>query len=83
MSDKRAKGRTRDAAGSAVDDRQLVEAIMMSLVQYRAACRLFNARVRAKGFDRVCSKLLDQIRLRKSLLNLLAAEARQGRIAAA
>lgn len=59
-----------------VDDRQLLEAIVLSTVQYRAACRRFNARVRVRGFDRVCSKLLDQIALRKSLLNLLAAEAR-------
>lgn len=59
-----------------VDDRQLLEAIVLSVVQYRAACRRFNTRVRARGFDRVCSKLLDQIRLRKLLLNLLAAEAR-------
>lgn len=66
----------RSAAGNTVDDRQLLEAIMLSLVQYRAACRRFNARIRVKGFDRVCSKLLDQIKLRKSLLRLLAAEAR-------
>lgn len=59
-----------------VDDRQLLEAILLSAMQYRAACRRFNARIRAKGFDRACSKLLDQIALRKSLLRLLAAEAR-------
>lgn len=67
-----------------VDDRQLLEAILLSSVQYRAACRRFNTRVRATGFDRVCSKLLDQIALRKSLLQLLVAEARgQGGPAAA
>lgn len=59
-----------------VDDRQLLEAILLSTVQYRAACRRFNERIRVKGFDRVCSKLLDQIALRKSMLRLLAAEAR-------
>jgi hypothetical protein len=63
-------------AGDKVDDRQLLEAIMLSLVQYRAACRRFNARRRARGFDHACSKMLDQIALRKSLLQLLAAEAR-------
>ena len=63
----------RDAA---VDDRQLLEAIMLQLVQYRAACRRFNERRRAIGFDHRCSKLLDQIALRKSMLQLLAAEAR-------
>lgn len=66
-----------------VDDRQLLEAILLSAVQYRAACRRFNARVRARGFDRVGSKLLDQIALRKSLLQLLAAEARGSDSAAA
>ncbi len=61
---------------SAVDDRQLLEAIMLQLVQYRAACRRFNQRRRTIGFDHRCSKILDQIALRKSLLYLLAAEAR-------
>lgn len=60
----------------AVDDRQLLEAIVLQLLQYRAACRRFNQRRRAVGFDHRCSKLLDQIALRKSLLQLLAAEAR-------
>lgn len=83
MSDKRGKARVRAADRTSVDDRQLVEAIMMSLVQYRAVCRRFNDRIRAKGFDRACSKLLDQIRLRKSMLQLLGAEARRGRTAAA
>jgi len=74
---------TGQATKKNVDDRQLLEAILLSTMQYRAACRRFNARIRAKGFDRVCSKLLDQIKLRKSLLVLLAAEARgQGAAAA-
>jgi hypothetical protein len=60
----------------AVDDRQLLEAIVLQLVQYRAACRRFNERRRARGFDHRCSRLLDQIALRRSLLQLLAAEAR-------
>lgn len=60
----------------AVDDRQLLEAIMLQLMQYRAACRRFNQRRRTIGFDHGCSKILDQIALRKSLLHLLAAEAR-------
>lgn len=59
-----------------VDDRQLVEAIVLSLVEYRAACRRFNERRKTRGFDHACSKLLDQISLRKSLLRLLVAEAR-------
>jgi len=59
-----------------IDDRQLLEAIVLQLVQYRAACRRFNQRRRTVGFDHGCSKLLDQIALRKSLLQLLAAEAR-------
>lgn len=59
-----------------VDDRQLLEAIMLQMVQYRAACRRFNQRRRARGFDHRCSQLLDQIALRRSLLHLLAAEAR-------
>ncbi len=75
---KTAKVTVRRAEEKRVDDRQLLEAIVLSVVQYRAACRRFNARVRARGFDRVGSKLLDQIALRKSLLNLLAAEARGG-----
>mgnify|MGYP003575432111 CR=1 FL=1 len=61
-----------------VDDRQLLEAIVLQLVQYRAACRRFNERRRAIGFDHQCSKLLDQIALRRSLLQLLAAEAGNG-----
>ncbi len=61
-----------------VDDRQLVEAIVMSLVEYRAACRRFNERRKTRGFDHVCGKLLDQIALRKTLLRLLVAEARDG-----
>lgn len=61
---------------TAVDDRQLLEAIMLQLIQYRAACRRFNERRAAIGFDHRCSKLLDQIALRKSMLQLLAAEAR-------
>jgi len=61
-----------------VDDRQLVAAIVMSLVQYRAACRRFNERRKTRGFDHVCGKLLDQISLRKTLLRLLVAEAREG-----
>lgn len=60
-----------------VDDKELLEAIMLSEVQYRGACRRFNARVRTSGFDRTCSKLLDQIALRRSLLRLLAGEARR------
>jgi hypothetical protein len=63
-------------AATPIDDRQLLEAIMLSLVQYRAACRRFNERRKARGFDYRCSRLLDQIALRKSLLQLLAAEAR-------
>jgi hypothetical protein len=59
-----------------VDDRQLLEAIVLQLVQYRAACRRFNQRRRAVGLDHDCRKLLDQIALRKSMLQLLAAEAR-------
>ncbi len=73
---KRAKPSMSTTTRKSVDDRQLLEAILLSAVQYRAACRRFNARIRAKGFDRACSKLLDQIALRKSLLQLLAAEAR-------
>jgi hypothetical protein len=61
-----------------VDDRQLLEAIVLQLVQYRAACRRFNQRRRTVGLDHRCRKLLDQIALRKSLLQLLAAEARHG-----
>lgn len=67
---------------SSVDDRQLLEAIMLSMAQYRDACRRFNARVRSTGFDRTCSKLLDQIALRKSMIRLLAAEARGQSVAA-
>jgi hypothetical protein len=59
-----------------VDDRQLLEAIVLQLAQYRAACRRFNQRRRSIGLDHDCRKLLDQIALRKSLLHLLAAEAR-------
>jgi hypothetical protein len=61
---------------SSVDDRQLLEAIMLQLVQYRVACRRFNQRRRSRGFDQRCSRMLDQIALRRSLLQLLAAEAR-------
>jgi hypothetical protein len=60
----------------AVDDRQLLEAIMLERLQYRVVCRRFNERRRAIGFDHHCSRLLDQIALRKSMLQLLAAEAR-------
>ena len=67
---------TRSQEGS-VDDRQLLEAIMLQLVQYRVACRRFNQRRRSRGFDLRCSRLLDQIALRRSLLQLLAAEARK------
>lgn len=66
-----------------VDDRQLLEAIVLQLVQYRAACRRFNQRRRTIGLDYNCRKLLDQIALRKSLLQLLAAEARHSGPAAA
>ena len=77
------KTRTTPGPAPTVDDRQLLEAIVLQLVQYRAACRRFNHRRRAFGFDHGCSKLLDQIALRKSLLQLLAAEARnQGPVAA-
>ena len=69
---------TSPASDPSVDDRQLLEAIMLQLVQYRAACRRFNQRRRSIGFDHRCSKMLDQIALRKSLLYLLAAEARNG-----
>jgi hypothetical protein len=66
-----------------VDDRQLLEAIVLQLIEYRAACRRFNQRRRARGLDHTCRKLLDQIALRKSMLQLLAAEARnRGPIAA-
>jgi len=78
---KRAKGE-KSKSKSSVDDRQLLEAIMLSMAQYRDACRRFNARVRSTGFDRTCSKLLDQIALRKSLIRLLAAEARDQTAAA-
>ena len=61
-----------------VDDRQLLEAIVLSMVQYRVACRRFKQRLKVRGFDYRCSRLLDQIALRKSLLLLLAAEARKG-----
>ncbi len=61
-----------------VDDRQLLEAIMLSIVQYKAACRRFNAQRKAGGLDYRCSRLLDQIALRRSLLRLLMAEARGG-----
>ena len=75
--------RPSSAQDASVDDRQLLEAIVLQLVQYRAACRRFNQRRRATGFDRGCSKLLDQIALRKSMLHLLAAEARnRGPVAA-
>jgi hypothetical protein len=70
--------KTQPVKAAKVDDRQLVEAIVLSLVQYRAACRRFNARRKLCGFDHVCRKLLDQIALRKSLLRLLVAEARSG-----
>ena len=63
-------------AESTVDDRQLLEAIMLSIVQYKAACRRFNAQRKVRGFDYRCSRLLDQIALRRSLLRLLMAEAR-------
>jgi hypothetical protein len=62
---------------TSIDDRQLLEAIMLQLVQYRVACRRFNERRRTRGFDHRCSRLLDQIALRKSLLQLLGAEARR------
>ena len=75
---KRKVARTRSVKAPKVDDRQLVEAIVMSLVEYRAACRRFNERRKTRGFDHVCGKLLDQIALRKSLLRLLVAEARTG-----
>jgi hypothetical protein len=61
---------------NSVDDRQLLEAIMLSIVQYKAACRRFNERRKARGLDYRCSRMLDQIALRRSLLRLLAAEAR-------
>jgi len=61
-----------------VDDRQLLEAIVLQLIQYRVACRRFDERRRAIGLDHRCRKLLDQIALRKSMLQLLAAEARSG-----
>ena len=77
------KTKAMPATEPSIDDRQLLEAIVLQLVQYRAACRRFNQRRRAFGFDHRCSKLLDQIALRKSLLHLLAAEARkQGPVAA-
>lgn len=69
--------RSQRKAEPAVDDRQLLEAIVLQLVQYRAACRRFNQRRRALGLDHGARKLLDQIMLRKSLLQLLAQEARQ------
>jgi hypothetical protein len=69
--------RSREPNEAPVDDRQLLEAIVLQLVQYRAACRRFNQRRRAMGLDYDCRKLLDQIALRKSLLQLLAREARQ------
>jgi len=72
----KANTHTSSKRDAAVDDRQLLEAIMLQLVQYRAVCRRFNERRRAIGFDHRCSKLLDQIALRKSMLHLLAAEAR-------
>jgi hypothetical protein len=70
-------------AEPSVDDRQLLEAIVLQLAQYRAACRRFNQRRRSVGLDYDCRKLLDQIVLRKSLLHLLAAEARDRGPAAA
>ena len=66
-----------------VDDRQLLEAIVLQLIQYRAACRRFNQRRRANGLGLRCRKLLDHIALRKSLLQLLAAEARNRGVIAA
>jgi hypothetical protein len=68
--------KTQSKSENRVDDRQLLEAIMLSIVQYKAACRRFNERRQARGFDRGCSRLLDQIALRKTMLRLLAAEAR-------
>lgn len=62
---------------SPVDDRQLLEAIVLQLVQYRVAFRRFDRRRRSVGLDYHCRKLIDQIALRKSLLQLLAAEARR------
>ena len=74
---RRAKtSRTPPQAKNGVDDRQLLEAIMLSIVQYKAACRRFNERRKARGLDYRCSRMLDQIALRRSLLRLLVAEAR-------
>jgi hypothetical protein len=72
----RTKSAKSPPANTPIDDRQLLEAIMLSTVQYKAACRRFNQRIKARGFDHHCSRMLDQIALRKRLLRLLAAEAR-------
>ncbi|RPI47067.1 MAG: hypothetical protein EHM59_05610 [Betaproteobacteria bacterium] len=75
------RSRSRKSAAPAtntVDERQLLEAIMAVILQYKAACRRFNQRRKALGFDYGCSRMLDQIALRKSLLHLLMAEALGG-----
>jgi hypothetical protein len=68
-------GTTDATATGTIDERQLLEAIMLSILQYKTACRRFNERRMARGLDHGCSRMLDQIALRRSLLRLLMAEA--------
>ena len=65
-----------DRTPNSVDGEQLLEAVLFSALQYGNACRRFARRRKLCGHDYGCARLLDEISLRRSLLHLLAEEAR-------
>ncbi len=62
---------------NSVEDDQLLEAVLVCALQYGEACRRVERHRKRFGYDYRCSCLLDEVALKKSLLHLLAVEARR------
>ena len=58
-----------------VKDDQLLEAVLLCALQYGDACRRVERHRKRFGYDYRCSRMLDDVALKKSLLHLLAVEA--------
>jgi hypothetical protein len=69
---------TRELVNSVEDD-ELLEAVLVCALQYGDACWRIERHRRRFGYDYRCSCLLDEVALKKSLLHLLAVEARSSR----
>jgi len=61
-----------------VEHNQLLEAVLVCALQYGDACKRVERHRERFGYDYRFSCLLDEVALKKSLLHLLAVEARGG-----